>query len=133
MKTLTITIKHNYIMIFLALCILCLLGFLYYKQQKEVEPIDTIILTSLKAKLDSMKLSDEKLNKTMTKIDFKIDSVSTKINKSKSSINNIYKTELHEKEFLNVSSDSINRQFFDDYIHNWITEGTNKSTEQTNK
>jgi hypothetical protein len=133
MKTLTTTVKHNYVMIFLALCILCLLGFLYYERQKEVEPIDTIILTSLKAKLDSIKLSDEKLNKTMTKIDFKIDSVSTKINKTKSSINNIYKTELHEKEFLNVSSDSINRQFFDDYIHNWITSGTNKSTEQTNK
>jgi hypothetical protein len=88
MKTLTTTVKHNYVvMIFLALCILCLLGFLYYERQKEVEPIDTIILTSLKAKLDSIKLSDEKLNKTMSKIDFKIDSVSTKINKTKSSIN----------------------------------------------
>jgi hypothetical protein len=132
MKT-TSTNKHTYIIVFLTICILCLLGFLYYEQQKEVEPIDTIVLTSLKEKLDSIKLSDEKLNKTMSKIDFKIDSVSTTINKSKSSINNIYKTELHEKEFLNISSDSINRQFFDDYIHNWITEGTNKSTEQANK
>jgi hypothetical protein len=74
----------------------------------------------LKAELDTIKANQLKLDSNVKLIDMKIDSTSLKISNSKSSITNIYKNEIYEKSELNKANDTVNLNFFNSYINQWI-------------